>query len=132
MADIVFPGKDVGGVLGRDFLPNNFDIELYKGDYFPLTVTLVQPDNAGPLNLTGYTPSAQVRANYGDPLVYNFTATIPDPTTGVVHLVLPSAVTAGIEPGSYIWDFQVREPSGNVRTYIAGDVTVYNEVTPNA
>lgn len=131
MADIVFPGKDVGGVLGRDFLPSNFDIELYKGDYFPLRVTLVQPDLT-PLNLTGYTASAQVRANYGDPVVYNFTVTIAAPETGVVDLVLPSSVSAGIEPGSYIWDFQIREPSGNTRTYIAGDITVYNEVTPNS
>lgn len=128
MADIVFPGKSVGGVLGRDFLPHNFDLELYKGDYFPLTVTLVQP-NGLPLNLTGYTAQAVVRANFGDPVVYNFTVSIPAPENGKVELVLPSAVTAGIEPGSYIWDFQIKEPSGNARTYIAGDVTVYNEVS---
>lgn len=130
MADIVFPGRDVGGVLGRDFLPHNFDLELYKGDFFPLKVTLIQP-NLTPLNLTGYTATAQIRANYGDKVAYNFTTTIPAPETGVVEIVLPSSVSVGIPPGSYIWDFQIREPGGNVRTYIAGDVTVYDEVTPN-
>lgn len=133
MADIVFPGKAVGGVLGRDFLPSNFDIELYKGDFFPLTITLVQPAVSGntkpPLNLTGYTAQAQIRTNFGGEAIYAFTVTIPDPTSGKVNLVLPSSVSAGIAAGSYVWDFQIKEPSGNVRTYLAGDVTIYNEVT---
>lgn len=128
MADIVFPGKETGGVLGRDFLPSNFDIEIYKGDYLPLSVTLVQP-NGTPLNLTGYTAQAHIRSNYGDEFVYAFTVTIPAPSTGKIDIVLPSNVSAGIAPGTYIWDFQVKEPSGNIRTYLAGDVAVYDEVT---
>lgn len=131
MADIVFPGKAVSGVLGRDFLPTNFDIELYKGDYFPLTITLVVPvgNNTAPLNLTGYTGHAQIRANFGTEAIYPFTVSIPTPANGKVELVLPSSVSAGIPAGGYVWDFQVREPSGNIRTYLAGDVTVFNEVT---
>lgn len=128
MADIVFPGKSVSGVLGRDFLPSNFDLELYKGDYLPLTVTLVQP-NGTPVNLTGYTAHAHIRSNFGDEVIYAFTVSIPAPETGKVNIILTSAVSAGIAAGAYIWDFQVREPSGNTRTYLAGDVTVYDEVT---
>ncbi len=127
MADIVFPGKPIGGVLGRDFLPSNFDIEFYKGDYFPLTISLVQP-NGLPLNLTGYEAQAQIRSNFGDNRLYNFTCTIDVPADGRVSVVLPSSVSSQIAAGSYVWDFQVREPSGNVRTYFAGDVTVYDEV----
>lgn len=128
MADIVFSGKAVSGVLGRDFLPSNFDLEIYKGDYLPLTITLVQP-NGNPLNLTGYTAHSHIRSNYGDEVIYPFSVSIPVPSSGQVNLTLTSATSAGIAPGSYIWDFQVREPSGNIRTYLAGDVTVYDEVT---
>lgn len=91
-------------------------------------MTLIQP-NLTPVNLTGYTATAQIKGNFSDKTVYNFTTSIPDPPTGKVNLVLPSSVSAGIQPGSYIWDFQVKEPNGNVRTYIAGDVIVYDEVT---
>lgn len=124
----MFPGQPVGGVLGRDLLPSNFDLEVYKGDFLPLEIDLLNPDGT-PLNLTGYIASAQIRANFGDPVIYNFTAEIPAPTTGVVKLTLPSTVSAGIAPGHYVWDFQVTDGSGNVRTYLAGDVTVFNEVT---
>lgn len=102
---------------------------MYKGDYLPLKITLRDPVTAAPINLTGHVPSAQVRANFGDFIIYPFSVSVPDPTNGQVNLTLTSSVTSLIEPGSYIWDFQVREPSGNVRTYIAGDVTVFNEVT---
>lgn len=132
MADIVFPGATVSGTLGRDFLPSNFNLELYRGDFLPMTITLVQPtsnNSAAPLNLTGYTAHAHIRTNFGGEAIYPFTVNIPDPTNGKVELVLPSSVSAGIEPGAYVWDFQVKEPGGNVRTYLAGDVTVFNEVT---
>lgn len=128
MADIVFPGKAVGGVLGRDFLPSNFDIEIYKGDYLPFIISLVQPGGAA-LNLTGYEAQAHIRSNYGDEFVYAFTTRIDNPASGRVEVTLPSTVSAGIAAGSYIWDFQLKEPSGNIRTYLAGDVTVYDEVT---
>lgn len=127
MADIVYPGQTASGVLGQDFLPSNFDLVLYRGDYFPLRITLKNPDNTV-LNLTGYTAKASIRATYDDPLAYNFTVAITA-ATGVIDITLPSTVSTTISAGSYIWDFQVTEPSGNVRTYIAGDVQVHDEVT---
>lgn len=127
MADIVYPGQDPGGTLGIDFMPANYDLKLYKGDYFPLKLTL--KDNAGvAINLTGYTAKAQIRATFDDPNPYNFTATM-NPTAGEVNFELPSSVSATIPAGTYIWDVQVTDPNGNTRTYIAGDVTVHDEVT---
>jgi len=129
MADIVYPGQTPGGTIGQGFLPANYDLVLYRGDYFPMSVTLKNASNVV-MNLTGYTGKASIRMLYEDPVAYNFTVTIPAPTTGVVELVLPSVVSATIAPGSYVWDFQLTEPNGtNTRTYIAGDVQVYDEVT---
>ena len=48
---------------------------------------------------------------------------------GVVEVFLPSSVTSTLLPGSYIYDFQITFTDGNTRTYLAGDVTVYPEVT---
>lgn len=127
MADIVFPKQAVSGVLGQEFLPSNYDLVLYRGDYFPMTVTL-KDANGTALNLTGYTAKAQIKTGFTDTLPYNFTTTI-DAANGKVTLILTSAVSETIPGGSYIWDFQVTDGSGNVRTYLAGDVTVYDEVT---
>lgn len=127
MADIVYPGRTAGGTLGTGFMPANYNMELWRGDYFPMTITL-KNDNGTALNLTGYTAKASIRANFDDPVAYNFTVTITA-ATGTISIVLPSSVSSTIPAGDYIWDFQVTEPSGNNRTYIAGDVRIFDEVT---
>jgi hypothetical protein len=127
MADIVYPGDTPGGTLGIGFLPANYDLIIYRGDYFPISVTIRDSNNVA-LNLTGYTAEALIKPDYASATTYAFTATITA-ATGKVDLLLPSTVSATLVPGSYIWDFQLTDPSGNVRTYIAGDVTVYDEVS---
>lgn len=128
MADIVYPGQTPGGTLGVDFLPSNFDLVLYKGDYFPLRVTLKDPVTTLPIDLTGYTAAAQIRTDFEDPIAYDFEVAIT-PGIGQVDLLLSSATSETIPAGSYVWDFEVTDPSGNVRTYITGDVQMLNEVT---
>lgn len=127
MADIVYPGTTPGGTLGLDFMPANYDLRLYRGDYFPLKLTL--KDNAGvAINLTGYTAKASIRTTFDDPVAYVFNVTI-NAAAGEVNFELPSSVSSTIPAGPYIWDVQVTDPNGNNRTYIAGDVVVHDEVT---
>jgi len=126
MADIVFPGQG-GTSLNSAALPASNDLVIYKGDYVELFVTI--KDQAGvAINLTGSTPKAQLKADYSDRDPKAFTCSLPGPT-GQVRIYLPSTVTSTLVPGSYIWDFQVTFSGGDTRTYLAGDVTVYNEVT---
>lgn len=127
MADIVFPGQQPGGVIGREFLPSNFDLELYKGDYFPFRL-LLKDSTGAPLNLTGYTARSQIRDYIDSTVVFEFATSIV-PTEGAVDIMLNSTTSSGLAPGSYIWDVQLTNPDGNTRTYIAGDVKVYDEVT---
>jgi hypothetical protein len=128
MADIVYPGQTAVGALNATALPTNTDLVLYKGDYVEIFMTL--KDSAGnPINLTGYTPKAQLKADYTDRAPVNFTCTFTNAAGGVARIFLPSSVTSELLPGSYVWDFQITDGSGNTRTYLAGDVTIYNEVT---
>lgn len=126
MADIVFPGE-TGTVLNSASLPANHDLVIYKGDYVEIFVT-VKDASGVPVTLTGSSPKAQLKSDYSDMMPIDFTATLTG-TPGEVSLVLSSAVTSTLLPGSYIWDFQVTSATGQTRTYIAGDVTVINEVT---
>jgi hypothetical protein len=126
MADIVFPGQG-GTSLNSAALPASNDLVIYKGDYVDIYVTI--KDNAGTaIVLTGSTPKAQLKSDYNDRAPKDFTCTLTG-TTGQVRIYLPSSVTSTLIPGSYIWDFQVTFSGGDTRTYLAGDVTVYNEVT---
>lgn len=128
MADLVFPGELAGGPLNAGAMPSNQNLEIYKGDYVEILVT-VKDENDTPINLTGYTAEAHLRDNYPDATPIEFECTITG-ITGQVQIFLPSSVSSTLVPGDCIWDFQITDPSGErTRTYLAGDVVVYNEVT---
>lgn len=127
MADIVYAGQQAGGPLNSGALPANNDLVIYKGDYVRLLVT-VRDASGNPINLTGCTPAAVLKSDYTDRMPKPFTCTLTG-TAGQVSIFLPSAITSTLVPGSYIWDFQITFTDNETRTYLAGDVTVYNEVT---
>jgi hypothetical protein len=130
MADLVFPGAAPGGPINSGAMPSNYDLIIYEGDALRFTVTV--KDSAGvPVDLTGYTAKAQLKTNFADASPVDFDCTITTPETdGVVSVYLSPATTAALTAGSsYIWDFQLTSPDSDVRTYLAGDVTVVPEVT---
>lgn len=125
MADVVRPGENAGPPNGN--LPANVDLIVYKGDYFEILVNI--KDGAGAaVNIVGQTPKAHLKTGYDDFLPTSFTCVLTG-TPGQVKLSLTSDVSSTLIPGSYIYDLQLTDGSGNVRTYMSGDVTVYNEVT---
>ena len=128
MADIVYPGQTAGAALNSTALPTNSDLVIYKGDYVEIFMTLKDSQNNA-INLTGYVPKAQLKSAYTARAPKDFTCTVTNAAAGTVRIFLPSTVTTDLLPGSYIWDFQITDTGGNTRTYLAGDVTVYNEVT---
>lgn len=128
MADIVFPGTATAGVsLNSGAMPANNNMDIYKGDYVELFVTIKDSTGAA-LVLTGSTPRAQLKTDYLDQAPLDFTCSLTG-VTGQVRIYLPSETTSLLVPGSYIWDFQVTSSSAQTRTYLAGDVIVYEEVT---
>lgn len=126
MADIVFPGQ-LAGVLGQNYLPSNYDLKLYQGDFFAFNIIL--KDALGdPLVLTGYTAKCTIRTNFSAVEKFEADCTVT-PAEGKISVLFSSEVTSDITPGEYIWDFQVTNPDGNNRTYLTGDVVVYGEVS---
>lgn len=128
MADIVFAGETSGGPLNAEALPSNYDLVIYKGDYVRLRV-LIRDSVGNPVELLGSSPKAHLKSDYSDRDPKPFLCTVEPDSTGVVELFLSSSITSTLLPGSYIYDFQVTFINGDTRTYLAGDVTVINEVT---
>lgn len=108
-----------------DARPSTTDLYLYAGDDLTLTVTVT--DNAdAPIDLTGYTAEAQIRATADAPTAVDFTATT---ATNVITLKLTAAETAAL-PAKGVWDVQVIETAGGaVTTLTGGKITVTAEVT---
>ncbi len=127
MADIIFPGSVAGGPLGLEYLPANYDLVLYRGDFFSMTVTL-KDSGGNPIDLTGSTAQCSIKATLEATESFNAMLTIT-PLLGKVDVLIPSSVTSLLNAGDYVWDLQLTNEDGNVRTYFAGDVKVYGEVT---
>lgn len=125
MADIIFPGDQPSGVLGASNLPTNVDLAFWKGDAQEFIVKMTNELGVA-LVLTGYTPAAVLKESFNSPTSYSFTTTIQNGNE--VRVYLPSSISKTIPAGSYVWNLQLTAPNGDVRTYLAGDVTVYAEV----
>lgn len=102
------------------------DLSIWKGDVQDFVLKMNNEQGA-PLNLAGYTAQATLRQSFNSPTKYNFTCTIQN--TNEVRLFMSSADCKLIPAGDYVWNFQLTyTASGDVRTYLAGDVTVFAEV----
>jgi hypothetical protein len=119
--------------------PAQCDIQVYRGDYFEMTLRLREGvfNNGGYtpgpyLVLTGWTPKAEIRANQdANVALATFVAVILDQTAtpGGVHLSLPSAQSALLAISSAVWDVQLTDPQNRVYTYLRGTVTITKDVT---
>lgn len=86
--------------------------------------------NGDPYNLTGYTAKSQMRKSYysTNPTA-QFTITINTPTTGVLNISLPSANTANIAAGRYVYDVAIKDSANTVTRVLEGIVNVLPRVT---
>lgn len=85
-------------------------------------------------DLTGWTGKCQFRKKATSTVILaELTVTFgPDQSVednrGYVSVFLPEEVSASL-PRTCAWDFEMKDPTGNKKTYIAGTVSVNREVT---
>lgn len=125
MADIIFPGEVPLDTLGATRLPGNMDLSIWRGDAQEFIIKLEGSDGT-PISLSEYTAQATIRQSFNAPTKYEFTCTISGVNEVTVYMSSPTSKS--IPAGDYVWNFQLTAPNGDVRTYLAGDVTVYAEV----
>ena len=113
------------GTIGLSLRPKRYDIELYQGDTFE--VTLVFKDiNQLPVNLTGvgydcrFAAVAPTAAPTVQPTVSALT-----PTNGEVTILIENTSSLS---GNYTWDLQLLNGTKK-RTYIGGAVTITSDLT---
>ena len=80
------------------------------------------------IDLTGYTGRGQLRLEYTATSKYDFTVSIPLPTTGTVNVAMTAAETEEVPKGQYVYDIEIVSGS-TVHRIVQGNATVYPEVT---
>lgn len=108
--------------------PADQDLILTRGDTETLVVT-IQGDTGSPINITGRTYRAQIRSSQDSTTVKaSFTCTVTSGANGQVTCVLSATDSATLPSGQYYWDLE-ENASGVVSTILAGNVTVFADVT---
>jgi hypothetical protein len=98
-----------------------------QGTTYSTTID-VTDDNDVPINLSGYTGSAQLRKHYSSSNSTIFTVSLA-PLDGIVILSLTSAQTAALKAGRYVYDVELTNTSNVVSRIVEGIVTVTPQVT---
>jgi hypothetical protein len=121
--------------MATDPLPADSPLTLYRGDTRIWEDTfrhkVVPPATGGdPMDLTGYTFLAQVRATQESTAVMaTIDVALVDAPGGVIRRTLTAVQARLLVPGNAFWDLQLTAPDGAVRTYLAGKVKVKPDVS---
>jgi hypothetical protein len=106
--------------------PAKLDLDLYRGDTWKMRVKLYA-QNMTPIDLTDTTAKAQIRDRpSGDTIIpLDCTITLPNE----VELVLTAENSFKLSNSCTVWDLQISFLSGEVKTPLAGQVSVTPDVT---
>ena len=99
-----------------------------QGTDFSVTVDVSDTDGSV-LDLTGYTASAQIRKTYTSSNVSATFGTSISASAGQVTLSLADTVTAGLNPGRYVYDLNIESSGGQTTRVVEGQAIVTPGVT---
>tara|TARA_B100000902_G_scaffold248051_1_gene234742 strand:- start:726 stop:1070 length:345 start_codon:yes stop_codon:yes gene_type:complete len=106
------------------------NLVINTGSTFSQTFTLESSLDDAAFNLTGYTPTAQIRKWAGSTTATDFTCQVPAPATqGKILISLTATQTAALDPGRHVYDIRVSTAGGNVETVVEGSVLIREGVT---
>ena len=88
------------------------NLVINAGADFSQTFNLVESDDSGPLDLSGYSISAQFRKHAGSSSKHDFVASVMDAAQGEVIISLSAAQSNVQKPGRYLYDIVITN-SGN-------------------
>ena len=105
------------------------NLTINQGSDFDMTFDIEGGVSGDPLDLTGYSASAQLRKSHSSSTAVSFAATTGvDASFGEVKVSLAATVTANLKPGRYVYDVLVSNPAETVRV-VEGTALVRSGVT---
>ena len=81
------------------------------------------------LDITGYTFRAQIRERSQSTTATDFQVQIVDAVAGAIQMSMTDTVTAGIDPGDYVYDLVMTDTAGTDVRLLQGVATVTAGVT---
>lgn len=98
-----------------------------QGTTYSTSIDVTDADDV-PVNLTGYTGTAQIRKHYSSSNSTAFAVSISS-LDGIVTLSLTASQTAALNAGRYVYDCELVNSSNVISRICEGIVTVTPQVT---
>jgi hypothetical protein len=110
-------------------LPAKLNYKIMRGDDFADVVTIKEGEPSAPVDVSGRTFTAQVRASPdATAIIASFSIDMTAAASGEVGYSLADTITDDLS-GSYVWDFQQETAGGAIRTLMGGAFVVEKDVT---
>lgn len=107
--------------------PGSYSLQVYRGDSYRWQFTLYDDvAQSTPSDLTDVFVASQIRDKPGGTLICSLACEVTAPNIVLVYLAPADSEKL---PSSAVWDLQLRYPSGDVSTVLAGAVNVTADVT---
>lgn len=111
-------------------MPGHY-VELFvdQGANFSSEVTITNSTTNAAINIASYSFSGRIKSSHFSANVTEiFICTITDAANGLLTISLPSANTANIEQGRYVYKLNMTGPSSETTPVIEGPVIVLPDV----
>ena len=105
--------------------PANLPLDIYRGDTMHLRIKLFDQDKQ-PIDLSDVVAKSQIRDRPAGLQITDLKVTITYPN--IIDLFLTSGDSYNL-PANGVWDLQLTYGSGEVTTFLAGQVQVTPDVT---
>lgn len=113
-------------------MPGNFPLTLYRGDSYRWEFRLwTDAQKTEPADLTGVTAKSEIRDRPGGRIVVALECEVQQPNIVIARLLAEASRDLPLPPAG-AWDLQLTYAGGDVRTILAGAVTVTPDVTSSS
>ncbi len=112
-------------------IAGNLSLTMIRGCTFDVLEIQTLDANGDPVDLTGFTVYAEVRATPGGAVIIDLAPTITDAANGKVTIAeIDDETTFTYTPGSYRWDFLLEETAtDNMQKFLEGGFNIVNKIT---
>jgi hypothetical protein len=107
------------------------NLTIVRGCTFEALVLVMQDSTGTPVNITGFTVSAEVRLDSGSPVIVNLNPSITDAVNGEVTIPeIDDEITPSFTAGVYHWDLLLEQTgTDNQQQMLTGRVYVEDKIT---
>ena len=105
----------------------NYNISINKHSDFKRTFEV--KEDSVILDITNYTFEGSLRENYTESTSVDFVTAITDAGAGLFTISLTDTVTAGMDPGTWVYDIRMTNPAGEKTRLFGGKAFVKQGAT---